>query len=276
MDTVIHLDFLKEFDEAPLIERIGEYLRTFMSLRELLKDEPGNFKRPKEYLYFKQCPGWLGACPHGKKERDKKCDPTKCWNMKYGDVKNRIPKLEDLNYDNILIKVLSPAVCPDCGNNKLKLVWGKKVDVKVAGHTVTFDDVAYLRCDKCGKVHMSNQDKKAIEVIKEKIRTYDPYSNVIEDPDEELIELGYNPEAEIREFPETATIHLTKDKVALDLFMDDGISHSTSLDWIISPVDSKESEVRTGLFAIGYYCDKEDMDPFALEEDDGRDVIEDL
>ncbi|ADQ42011.1 hypothetical protein Calkr_2587 [Caldicellulosiruptor acetigenus I77R1B] len=273
-DTILSDDLFEKLYKEPLIKHVGEHLRTFMSLRELLKDEPGNFKRPKEYMYFKQCPGWLGICPYGKKERNEKCDPTKCWNIKYGDVKDKIPDFKNWNYDKILIKVLSPAICPDCGSKELKIVWGKRINVKVAGHTVTFDDVAYLKCQECGKINMSNQDKKAIEVIKERIREYDPYAYVIEDPDEELIELGYNPEDDVREFPETATIHLTKDKVALDLFMDEVEKYSTSLDGVISPVDYKESEVMTDLFSIRYYGDKEDMDPIASEEDDGEDVFE--
>lgn len=44
---------------------------------------------------------------------------------------------------------------------------------------------------------MLNQDKKVIEVIKERIREYDFYVYVIEDLDEEFIEFGYNLEDDV-------------------------------------------------------------------------------
>lgn len=52
-DIIFFDDFFEKFYKELLIKYVGEYLRIFMSLREFLKDELGNFKRLKEYMYFK-------------------------------------------------------------------------------------------------------------------------------------------------------------------------------------------------------------------------------
>lgn len=70
----------------------------------------------------------------------------KCWNIKYGDVKDKILDFKNWNYDKIFIKVLFLVICFDCGSKEFKIVWGKRINVKVVGYIVMFDDVVYLKC----------------------------------------------------------------------------------------------------------------------------------
>jgi hypothetical protein len=271
-DGVVKLH--ESYYEQTLIDYVGESLRTFASLRELLKDEIGNFKRPKEYLQAKKCPGWVGLCPNNKEEKDSSCNPDQCWNTKIKTIKDKIDKKDHFKYDNILIKVLSPSICSECGSSEMKIEWGKRVNVKVAGYTLNFENVAYMVCKKCGIFYMSTVDKKAIEVIKEKIRDYNPYEEAIEQAgidNEAGLDSGYS----IAQFeiPPVKTIILDKDKIGLEMLIEDLKKGCNSLTMALFPISSPVSSVDVTTFNICHYADPEDIYPEGLE-DEGEDIIE--
>lgn len=261
----------ESYYEQTLINYVGERLRTFASLRELLKDEIGKFKRPKEYLQARKCPGWVGLCPFGKDESDTNCNSEKCWSMKIKHMKDRIDK-DDFNYDNILINVLSPSICSECGSSEMKIEWGKRVNVKVAGHTLNFVNVAYMVCKKCGIVHMSTVDEKAIEVIKEKIRDYEPYEEALRQA-EIYNEAGLDADCSESEFeiPPVKTIILDKDKIGLEMLIEDLKKGRISLTTALFSINSPVSSVDVTTFTVCHYADPEDMYPEG-SEDEGEDI----
>lgn len=209
-----------------------------------------------------------------KKKKTQAAILTSAGITKIKTIKDKIDKKDHFKYDNILIKVLSPSICSECGSSEMKIEWGKRVNVKVAGYTLNFENVAYMVCKKCGIFYMSTVDKKAIEVIKEKIRDYNPYEEAIEQAGIDN-EAGLDADCSVSEFeiPPVKTIILDKDKIGLEMLIEDLKKGCISLTMALFPISSPVSSVDVTTFNICHYADPEDMYPEGLE-DEGEDIIE--
>lgn len=154
-----------EYYEQSLIDFLAPRLSLCASLREYIKDVPGNFKTVKEYLLARECPAFLCLCPYSKKQRTEGCNSLECWSL---PIKNfDINQLEGDKYDltKVLAKVVRPAICEKCGSASLKLAWGKKTNVKYAGYTFHFNNILYLICNDCGEKYVSAQDRQLMDKI---------------------------------------------------------------------------------------------------------------
>ncbi|WAM31593.1 hypothetical protein [Caldicellulosiruptor naganoensis] len=156
--------FVNISNKETILDFVDRKLSENASIRELMKDETIRFSSPRDYLYFKFCPGYFGMCPNSKKEKDSMCNAANCWEKRFSSV---FPDGFDNDYIffyNLVKDTITPSICYSCGSSNVELEWQDEGYLAKIG-LINFADIAYIKCNSCKKRYMSHADNFAIEFI---------------------------------------------------------------------------------------------------------------
>lgn len=156
--------FINFPNKESILDFIERKLSDSASIRELMKDDFIRFSSPRDFLYFKFCPGYFGMCPNGKKNKDSMCNAANCWEKKLSTYFPDGFNNDYIFFYNLVKDTITPGICYSCGSNELVLEWQDEGYLAKIG-LINFADIAYVKCSKCKKRYMSHADNFAIEFI---------------------------------------------------------------------------------------------------------------
>lgn len=154
----------KASNQEMVLDFVEKKLSENASIRELMRDEVVRFPSLRDFLYFRFCPSYFGICPNSKNRKDTMCSPANCWEKDFASVFPQGFDNDYIFYYNLVKDTITPGICYSCGSTDVELEWQDEGYLAKIG-LINFADIAYVKCNKCKRRYMSDQDNLAIEFI---------------------------------------------------------------------------------------------------------------